>query len=196
VRALLVIAAAAVIGAALAPGPAGGAGDGSRRAYLVGDSLASGTALYLRDFLRGWQVEQDVRVGRQSSEIPGLVAGLGERLPRVVLVSAGTNGSPTAVSAFADDVRAVLELAGPKRCVIWANVVRPPVAGTGYRQLNRALAVLAQRHPSLVVFDWAALVRAHRDWLRADGVHAGPTGYRARARALAALAARCPAPSA
>jgi lysophospholipase L1-like esterase len=196
VRALLVIAAAAVIGAALAPGPAGGAGEARRSAYLVGDSLASGTAVYLRDYLRGWQVAQDVRVGRQSSEIPGLVAGLGERLPRVVLVSAGTNGSPMAVSAFADDVRAVLRLAGPTRCVIWANVVRPPVAGTGYWRLNRMLAALARRHPSLVVFNWAALVRGRRDWLRPDGVHADPPGYRARARALAALAARCTAPAA
>jgi lysophospholipase L1-like esterase len=196
VRALLVIAAAAVIGAALAPSPAGGAGDGSRSAYLVGDSLASGTAVYLRDFLQGWRVQQDVRVGRQADAIPGLVAALGERLPRVVLVSAGTNGSPTAVSAFTRDVRAVLELAGPKRCVIWANVVRPPVAGTGYGRLNRTLSALAQQHPSLVVFDWAALVRAHRNWLRADGVHAGPSGYRARARALAALATRCTASAA
>jgi hypothetical protein len=196
VRALLVIAAAAVIGAALAPGPAGGAGEATRSAYLVGDSLASGTAVYLRDFLQGWQVEQDVRVGRQSSEIPRLVAGLGERLPHVVLVSAGTNGSPADVSAFADDVRDVLEVAGPERCVIWANVVRPPVAGTGYWRLNRKLAALARRHPSLVVFDWAALVRGRRDWLRPDGVHADPPGYRARARALAALAARCTAPAA
>ena len=77
-----------------------------------------------------------------------------------------------------------------------SSLGKPPVAGTGYGRLNRTLSALAQQHPSLVVFDWAALVRAHRDWLRADGVHAGPSGYRARARALAALATRCTASAA
>jgi lysophospholipase L1-like esterase len=192
VRALLAIVAAATLVATAAAGRAAAEGSAGRSAFHVGDSLASGTAAYLGGYLRGWDIDQLVRVGLQSSEVPGALRRLGGALPGVVLVSAGTNGSPAAVPSFVRDVRAVLRIAGPGRCVVWSNVVRPPYRGTGYGRLNRALAALDRRHRALVVLDWAGLVRRHPQWLRADGVHANGRGYRARARALAALAERCP----
>ena len=65
----------------------------------------------------------------------------------------------------------MLALAGPKRCVIWANIVRPPYQGVSYTRLNRALAELDRRHANLVVFDWAGMVGRHPGALSSDGVH-------------------------
>ena len=192
VRALVAIAALAVLAGAAGAGRAGGESRAARSAFHVGDSLAAGTSGYLAAELPGWRLRQQARVGLQSAAVPPLVRRLGPALPRVLVVSAGTNGSPGAVAAFTAVVRDVLRLAGRGRCVVWANVVRPPAGGVGYGRLNRTLAALARRQPTLRVLDWAALVRAHPGWLRADGVHALPAGYRGRARALAALVRGCP----
>ena len=176
--ALVVIAAAHA-----APGP--------HTVFQVGDSLAYGTSLYLPQYLKGWRITENVDVSMQSYSVPRLVAAQGSGLPRVVLVSAGTNGSPKATSAFKSDVRRVLRLAGPRRCVIWANIVRPPYKGVSYAGLNRVLADLDRRYRSLVVFDWAGMVRRNPAALADDGVHVAVPFYRKRAQALATLAKRC-----
>jgi hypothetical protein len=120
------------------------------------------------------------------------VAAMGASLPHVVIVSAGTNGSPSAITLFKADVRKVLRLAGPKRCVIWANVVRPPYQGVSYDGINRALADLDLRNRNLVVFDWARMIARNPGALSEDGVHVDVPFYRKRAQALASLAKRCP----
>jgi hypothetical protein len=160
--------------------------------FHVGDSLAYGTSLYLPRYLRGWRLQQKVDVSMQSYSVPGYVAAMGSSLPHVLIVSAGTNGSPSAISLFKADVRKVLRLAGPKRCVIWANVVRPPYQGVSYDGINRALADLDRRNRNLVVFDWARMVARNPGALGEDGVHVDVPFYKKRAQALAALAKNCP----
>ena len=167
------------------------ASPGSHTVFHVGDSLAYGTSLYLPQYLEGWRITEEVDVSMQSYSVPRLVAAQGSGLPRVVLVSAGTNGSPAAISRFRADVRRVLRLAGPGRCVIWANIVRRPYQGVSYDGLNRALAALDRRYRSLVVFDWAGMVRRNPGALAGDGVHVAVPFYRKRAQALATLARRC-----
>lgn len=159
--------------------------------YQVGDSLAYGTALYLESFLHGWKVEENVRISMQVTDVPGIVRSRGGSLPAVVIVSAGTNGHPGSVSLFGASVRATVRAVGPGRCLIWANIVRPPYEGISYDRLNRTLQLLADRYRNLVVFDWAGLVARHPAWLGSDGVHVTSTGYRARARALARAVRRC-----
>ncbi len=159
--------------------------------FHVGDSLAYGTSLYLGRYLKGWRLTQDTDVSMQSYSVPGQVAAQGANLARVVIVSAGTNGPPAAITDFTADVRRVLRLAGPKRCVIWANIVRPPYQGISYDGLNRALAALDRRNANLVVFDWAGMVARNRSVLSSDGVHVDVPFYRKRAQALATLAKRC-----
>ncbi len=176
---------------ALAVGAAAQAAPGPHTLFQVGDSLAYGTSLYLPRYLAGWRITAEVDVSMQSATVPRLVAAQGAGLPRVVLVSAGTNGSPAAISRFRADVRNVLRLAGPGRCVIWANIVRPPYKGVSYDGLNRALADLDRRYRSLVVFDWAGMVRRDPRALADDGVHVAVPFYRKRAQALANLARRC-----
>jgi hypothetical protein len=184
--AVIVVSCIALLGAAAAP-----AAPATRTVLQVGDSLAYGTSLYLRQYLKGWRVEDDVDVSMQSYAVPGRVAAYGAALPHVLIVSAGTNGHPAATAQFKADVRRVLALAGPRRCVIWANIVRPPYLGVSYARLNRALAELDRVRPNLVVFDWARMVARHPGALSSDGVHVAVPFYRERARALAGLAKRC-----
>jgi lysophospholipase L1-like esterase len=166
---------------------------GSQRAVLdVGDSLSVGAAPFLAQQLRGYRIEGRRRVGLRSTEAARLVGRSAVSLPRVVVVSAGTNDDPREVSVFAASVSAVLALAGRARCVVWPSIVRPPVSGFTYARLNRTLARAAARHPNLVLVDWVGMVRRHPVWLRGDGVHASSTGYRARAQAIArAVRNRC-----
>ena len=159
--------------------------------YHVGDSLAYGTSLYLPRYLKSWKLTQDVDVSMQSYSVPDHVTAQGAGLARVLLVSAGTNGSPSAIGLFKADVRKVLTLAGPSRCVVWANIVRPPYQGVSYDGINRALAELDRQYRNLVVFDWARMIARNPSALAADGVHVAVPFYKKRAQGIAALAKRC-----
>ena len=160
---------------------------GQRTVLNYGDSLAVGTQLYLGGYLGGWQVRSQTEISRHAADVPGALRSLGSALPRVVVVSAGTNDDPGTVSRFARTVRETVAVAGGSRCVIWATIVRPPYAGVSYAGYNHALQTIAKRHATLHVLDWAAMAHAHPGWFGSDGVHPSITGYRARAAATARL---------
>ena len=164
---------------------------GNRTVLSYGDSLSVGTDLFLDGYLRGWSVRSVAEVSRHADDVPDALRSFGRSLPRVVVVSAGTNDDPGRVSGFAGIVRRTLAIAGPSRCVVWATIVRPPYQGVSYTGYNRALATIARRHPNLHVLDWAAMARAHPSWFGPDGVHPSMTGYRARAAAVARIVERC-----
>jgi lysophospholipase L1-like esterase len=179
--ALLLTAVACLLVAAPAPAA-------SQRTVLnFGDSLAVGTQLYLGKYLGGWQVRAETEVSRHATDVPGALQSFGSALPRVIVVSAGTNDDPGTVSRFARTVREAVATAGPARCVVWATIVRPPYAGVSYAGYNRALRTISKHHPTLHVLDWDAMARAHPSWFGSDGVHPSMTGYRARAAATARL---------
>jgi lysophospholipase L1-like esterase len=169
----------------------GGSAALTRSVYVDGDSLAEGTAPYLQAFLPHWSLRESYANSRHVTEGVALLRAQVPRLERVVVVSLGTNDDPRFVSAFRTGVRQVLAIAGPTRCVVWTNIVRPPAVGASYEGYNRVLAAQAATHRNLIVVDWQALVRRHHGWLRADGVHATATGYRARAAAIAAAVEEC-----
>jgi lysophospholipase L1-like esterase len=166
-------------------------GSHGRTVLDLGDSLAVGTAPYLRATLPGYRIQRLHDVGLHAYDAAAIVA---ERrsLPRMLVVSAGTNDDPRIVSTFSNAVRQVLRAAGPQRCVVWPTIARPAALGATYSRLNRALARLAAQHENLVVVDWARLVHGHAEWLAPDGVHVGVEGYRARAAAIAAAIRTCP----
>jgi lysophospholipase L1-like esterase len=155
-----------------------------------GDSLAVGTGLFLPHYLRGWTIRQSTSVSLHADE--GSRALASSVLPRVIVISLGTNDDPGAVTAFGRDVREVIRAAGPSRCVIWSTVVRPPYNGVSYDGYNEVLRRAARGHESFHVFDWQALARANPRWFGSDGVHPSMAGYRARAAALARLIKACP----
>ena len=115
----------------------------------------------------------------------------GSSLPRVIHVSLGTNDDPKDVAGFRAAIRDVMHVAGPRRCVVWTNIVRPPYQGTSYAGYNRALARESGPRDNLRVVNWARMVHQHPEWLSDDGVHVNADGYAARASAVARSVRRC-----
>jgi lysophospholipase L1-like esterase len=155
--------------------------------FVNGDSLAVGTKHHIPDQLPGWKVTQSTAVSRHAYQGDDVMRG--RRLPRVIHVSLGTNDDPRQVEAFRSAVQDVVAVAGSRRCVVWTNIVRPPVKGTSYAGYNRVLRQEADEN--LRIVDWAAMVRHNPHWLADDGVHVTRAGYRARAKAVARQVKRC-----
>ena len=182
------VLAVLVSGLALVPASASAA----ERSLLVnGDSLAEGTRPYIPPELPGWRVRQSTAVSRHAYEGDDVMRRYGSRLPRVIHVSLGTNDDPGDVDGFHRAIAAVMKVAGKGRCVVWANIVRPPYRGVSYRGYNRALAQESDRRPNLRVLNWVRMVRGHPEWLADDGVHVSAAGYQARAKAAARSVRRC-----
>jgi lysophospholipase L1-like esterase len=184
-------ALAAALSAPLLLAPTAGAGVLPRRALVVGDSLAEGTALYLGRNLPRWSLRSDVDVSRHAAEGIALLRAQGGALQPVVVLQLGTNDDPRFVSGFRSRVQDAMAIAGPGRCVIWPNIVRPPAVGASYQGYNDVLIAEAGRHSNLRIVDWVGMVRRHPWWLAADGVHVSAGGYLARARAIAGTMAQC-----
>jgi len=188
-KAILVLAAATC--ALAASLPATGA-QNSRTLLDFGDSLAIGTGLFLAGVLPGWTVRESHSVSRHAYEGPTGLRAFGSGLPRVVLISLGTNDDPGTVLRFSGYVRDAVRIAGPHRCVIWSTIVRPPYNGVSYDGYNTVLRRAARAYPNLRLLDWEGLARAHPQWFGSDGVHPSADGYRARAAAVAQVVKRCP----
>ena len=168
-----------------------GAGSGAPgRLLVVGDSLAVATEAPLAQLLPGWQIESSADRGRHTSDGVAEITSR-SNLPDVIFVSLGTNDNPSETESFAAEVERVLDAAGPSRCVVWANIVRPPYAGVSYAGYNRVLARLSFSNPSLVVVDWAGIARSQPGVLGSDGTHATAEGYAVRAQAIASAIASC-----
>lgn len=163
----------------------------SHRLLVDGDSLAVGTKPYLPKELPGWKITESAKVSRHASEGADVMRSFGRSLPRVIHVSLGTNDDPNDVAGFRAAIRDVMGVAGPHRCVVWTNIVRPDAAGASYAAYNRVLARESRPRENLRVVNWARMVRQHPEWLVGDGVHVNADGYRARAKAVAGSVRRC-----
>ena len=182
--------ALALAAAALALAPAGAAA-AEKRLLVNGDSLAEGTRPYIPRELPDWRVRQSAKVSRHAYEGAAVLRRYGRSLPRVIHVSLGTNDDPSQPEAFRTAIADVMEVAGERRCVVWANIVRPPYRRVSYRAYNRVLAEEDEARDNLMVLNWVRMVRRHRSWLAEDGVHVSAEGYAARAEAVARLVRRC-----
>jgi lysophospholipase L1-like esterase len=179
----------AALAASLAVAPTAAVAE---RSLLVdGDSLAEGTRPYIPHELPGWSIRQSTKVSRHASDGADVMRRYGSSLARVIHVSLGTNDDPRQTGAFRAAVRDVMHVAGSGRCVVWANIVRPPYAGVSYRGYNRVLASEHERRDNLLVLNWVRMVRRHPEWLARDRVHVSAAGYAARASAVARLVRRC-----
>jgi hypothetical protein len=176
----------------LVAAPAALAQEPPARLFVIGDSLADYNAPYLQKDLRHWKIESDFSFARSASDTAHdlRVRDRRERLPAIIHVSSGTGDDPSRAGRFRRAVRRVLRLAGPQRCVVWANVWRLKLSDPTFEVLNLVLAQEALVHPNLRVVDWHALVEAHRGWL-IDLVHVNGEGNRARADAVAREVRAC-----
>jgi hypothetical protein len=168
----------------------GGAG-GERSLLVEGDSLGIGSRPYLAGALPGWRLEHSVLKGRTTAQGVAILRAWSGTLPRVIVMSLGTNDDPRATAAFRAAIRETLAIAGPRRCVVWVNIVRPPFGGVSYAGLNEVLSREAERSTKLIVVDWAGVVRGHPEWLAPDHVHLTPAGYEARAGEIAQAVQGC-----
>jgi hypothetical protein len=171
-----------------APAPSGS----GRTLVLVGDSLAVGVRDLLPAALPGWHVEVLGEVSRPLAQGMAIVAGLDLPASAVLAVSLFTNDDPTHTAALQAAVRQALAKVGPRGCVVWATIARPPVNGVGYRAANALLARLAAGEPRLRLVPWAEQVAADPQLVGGDGVHATPAGYQLRAQLFAQAARSCP----
>ncbi len=110
-----------------------------RKVFVNGDSLAEGTRPYLPRALGNWSVSQSVAISRHAPQGVAILRRMGS-LPPVVVMSLGTNDSPGATSTFRNAIQETMHLVGRSGCVVWPNIVRPPVGGTSYAGYNNALA--------------------------------------------------------
>ena len=161
----------------------------ARGVFVDGDSLAVGTRPYLKDELPAWTVRTSATVSRHAEEGAAVLRAAG-RLPKVIAVSLGTNDDPRSVAAFESAVESLIAAAGD-RCIVWATIRRPPVAGAGYRGYNEVLRRQARERDGFKLVQWKKLVGQHPEWLAGDGVHVNAAGYQARAAAFAEQIRAC-----
>ena len=159
--------------------------------FVDGDSLAVGTKPQFPNFIPNWRIRTSATVSRHAVEGADVLRAA-VRLPRYIAMSLGTNDDPRDVAGFRDAIRDTLDVAGPERCVVWATIRRPAVAGTSYGGYNRVLHEQADEHPNMRVVQWRGMVARHPEWLGPDGVHVDATGYAARARAFVRQLRSCP----
>jgi len=159
-------------------------------ATLVGDSLNVGIEPYLGDELPGWRMDAHDRVGRATQEGIDMLRSLGGGLAPVVVVSLGTNDSDGSEPEFRKLVYQAVAIVGPRRCLIWATIVRDGSPRTGF---NQVLHEARSAHPNIRLVEWADLVGENADLLAGDLVHGTPEGYARRAEETARAIRDCPA---
>jgi hypothetical protein len=181
------------------PEPPGAAG--TRAALLViGDSLSVATAPILPRLLPGWTVYTDGVGGRPTAV--GMAELANTNVPpdgsTVLAFSLFTNDDPTHPEVLRDAVQTSLDRAGPRGCVVWATIVRPPAYGTTYDAVNAMLGQIAGSEPQRMrLVDWAGAVRRDPSLLGPDKIHPTPRGAQVRAQLYARAAKSCgPAPAA
>ncbi|HVQ87934.1 MAG TPA: hypothetical protein VMT88_07115 [Actinomycetes bacterium] len=145
---------------------------------VLGDSLALGLEDYLPGLMLDRPLTMSAEVGRRSETSRALLASATTPQPPVWIVSLGTND---AASEFGSAVGSIMDLAGPRRCVVWFDVYRPSDEDV----INTALTSAATRYPNLHVLPWHALAAEHPEWFGWDGIHPSETGYIARANLAA-----------
>ncbi|HET9288471.1 MAG TPA: hypothetical protein VFO26_13030 [Gaiella sp.] len=163
--------------------------DDTGRVTLVGDSLNVGVEPFLRDELSGWRVDARDRVGRTTREGIDELRRLGAALAPVVVVSLGTNDLDGSEEEFRGYVEEATEIVGPRRCLLWATIIRDGVERTGF---DRVLREASAANESLRLVDWAEMVAQDDSLLAADHVHGTPEGYARRAAETARAVRACP----
>ena len=162
---------------------------------MIGDSVLTaviGNDKPLQIMEKGLDVDMEVAVcrrlagvscpfeGARAPTLLDLVAAYGPRLGKVVAVVAGYNEPEQEFADTLEQSLAALRSVGVQR-VVWATLSE---RRSDLARMNVTLAAAAQRHPDLILVDWAAASRVHTDWFQDDGIHLTYTGAIAMARLL------------
>jgi hypothetical protein len=160
---------------------------GSGALYAVGDSVLLGAEPYLATTLDGWDLRVDARVSRGVPEGFDLVRMNEDRIGDVLVILLGHNYGGG--GRFAGWLESLLGEVEDVPRVVLVTVVEWSGAQP---EVNRAIRAAPERHPNVVVADWAAVVEANPGFLR-DHVHPGRAGAVALANLIAVMVG--PAPS-
>ena len=185
---LLVLTVAIAVAAFAVLRERGGAGEGTGPVTLVGDSLNVGIEPYLADALPGRRIDAHDRVGRATPEGIEELRRLRATLAPVVVVSLGTNDADGSEAEFRRLVAEAIGIAGPRRCIVWATILRDGEPRDGF---NRVLEEASSRSGVRLV-DWARMAVDDGSLLAADRVHGTPEGYARRAEETARVVRSCP----
>ena len=155
---------------------------------VLGDSLGLTVYPWLADLLPDRYVSYEAEVGRSTASTAAALEDM-TRIPRVVIVSSGTNDQS------ASDLRAqatrILDRLGPRRCVVWVDVARPDRVGDPQAEINAAIDRAVAGRSNVRVLRWSGMIAEHPEWLSGDGVHPDQEGAQARAQAFADAALAC-----
>lgn len=141
------------------------------KALAIGDSVMLGAkwTLQKRD------IAVDAAVSRRASSAAGLMARRADRLPPILIVHLGTNGTMSP-----SDCEAVMRKAGDRRTVYWVTIA---AKRSWVPRNNRVIRACVRDHPGrAAVIDWAWAAQQHPEWLYSDGIHLRPAGAKAYAR--------------
>jgi hypothetical protein len=160
----------------------------SEDTLVLGDSLGLTVYPWLADLLPDRYVSYESEVGRASAEAASRFESLSSP-PQVVIVSAGTNDATAA--GIEESATRIIAAAGPGRCVVWVDVVRPESSYESAEAINAGIARAAAGHDNVSILRWSELIAAHPEWMSGDGIHPTQAGAEARADAFAAAATAC-----
>ena len=147
---------------------------------VVGDSLEVGTEPYLRQELGGTELDVDAKTSRPSSDGVAVLQGaLGPSTRWSCSTSAPTTTRPIPTGSRRT-CGAAAEIAGD-RCLVFATINRPPLAGVSDAGLNQAVDEVATATGAQIA-DWRSAA-SEPGMLQADGVHATASGYARRGAA-------------
>lgn len=151
---------------------------GQVQALAIGDSVMLGASNYLRKSVNTMLV--DAKLGRQVSTAIRLLQAYKDenRLPPVVIVHLGNNGTFTA-KQFTEMMDVLAET--PRVIFLTAKVPRKWQDAN-----NGALAEGAQLYPNVQIVDWNGASAQHPEWFWKDGIHLRPEGAQIYANLIAA----------
>jgi len=177
-------------------------GSTGRPVTVVGDSLSVLGTSEIRDVLRsaGWRPSVDAYPGvTVAASMDGLTKAA-KKLDRPIVIELGTNDThalakgETDVGAEERQIDQALDLFARGQCVVWVNADQDPArpGGRGGSAVNNHLSAAAAVRPELRVADLNGLLRAHPEFLLADGVHLTAAGSTALGHLMADALASCP----
>ena len=134
------------------------------RAFVLGDSIALGSAPEIVSALPAWTTSIDAVVGRPSADGVAIADAISRPRPTAVVVELGTNDRDRAF--FARNARAILASLRREPLVVW---VAPHAPSEVTARIRRTITRLTAETPNTVVADWDAVVPPGA--LSSDGVH-------------------------
>ena len=168
--------------------PSAAAAQSTGPVLVVGDSLEVGTEPYLRQELGGTELDVDAKTSRPSSDGIAVLQGALGPEHEVVVFDLGTNDDPSNPDGLAANLQTAAEIAGD-RCLVFATINRPPLAGVSDDGLNQAVDEVATATGAQIA-DWRSAA-SEPGVLQPDGVHATASGYALRGQIVADAISSC-----